>query len=65
MILRTLKPYYLKQSKTKQKNGRPPRKRNTGPGSLRTGMSAENTRDKIEEEIAGSTELVVSNGEPP
>jgi hypothetical protein len=28
-------------------------------------MSAENTRDKIEEEIAGSTELVVSNGEPP
>ena len=39
--------------------------KDTGPiRSLRTGTSIENTRNKIEEEIARSTELV-SNGESP
>lgn len=33
----------------------PPRKRNMGLGSLRAGMAIENTMNKIEEEIAGST----------
>ena len=41
-----------------------PSKRNGGPGSLRTGMSMESTRDKMEEEIAGSTGPL-SNGESP
>lgn len=40
------------------------RKRNTGPESLRTEKTMENTRDKMEEEMAGSTGSV-SNGETP
>lgn len=41
-----------------------PQERDNDPGSLRTGMSIENTRDKTEEKIAGFTGLV-SNGESP
>lgn len=39
-----------------------PRKGNIEPGSLRTGMYMEDTRDKIEEKLAESTGLE-SNGE--
>lgn len=57
MCLRNLKFWQLRELKS-------PRKRNIGPRSLRTEMSIENTRDKIEKEIVGFTEFM-SSGESP